>query len=266
MPAGTTNPTLQESIAQVMQTLPPFIREYLLQSKYTPVARGLMSKYQLRIDQGNVLERELMLLLMGIENPTEFTKALIEEGRISQETVNNLVKDINAQVFIPLRKQEEELSKNKASQQIKPVVPSVPARPTAFASQQRPAAPSPHIAPLPPKMAMPIAKGSLADAVRKAIAPKSVDAERLLADHEEPHMELTATAPAPVPAKPESAAPIIEPAPPLPKTPSSVPPVAPVAQPTTPTPAMPPLTPKAPPPPPITSYSADPYREPIDEK
>lgn len=97
--------TFEESVKQVMQTLPPVIRDYLAQGRYTPVAKSLMTKYTLRIDQGGVLEREIMLLLMGIENPEEFTKALIEEAKLNQQTVSGIVQEVNTQIFIPLREE-----------------------------------------------------------------------------------------------------------------------------------------------------------------
>src|SRR3990167_6456422 len=98
--------TLDESIKQVMQTLPPVIRAYLAEGKYTMVAKGLMSKYGLRIDQGGVLEREIMLLLMGIENHDDFTKALATEAQLDQKTIGSIVQDINTQIFIPPREAE----------------------------------------------------------------------------------------------------------------------------------------------------------------
>ena len=96
-----------------MQTLPPVVRTYLEQGKYSVVAQSLMSKYGLRIDQGGVLEREIMLLLMGIENPDEFTQALATEARIDEKTIGSIVQDINAQIFMPLR--EEEMRSKKVN-------------------------------------------------------------------------------------------------------------------------------------------------------
>jgi len=101
-----TELTLEESIKQVMQTLPPVIRNYLAQGKYSVVAQNLMATYSLHIDQSGILEREIMLLLMGIENPTEFTEALVNEARIDKQTVSKIVQDVNEQVFIPLKEQE----------------------------------------------------------------------------------------------------------------------------------------------------------------
>jgi hypothetical protein len=256
-------PDLKETIKQVLQTLPPFLRTYITQGKYTPVAQGLMKKYGLRIDQGAVLERELLLLLMGIDNPTEFTQALLEEARIDQQTVNALTKDINDQVFLPLRKEEELQSKQVPAQSVaKPVQTPAPApKPTMPAP--------PHIAPLPPKMAMP-KSGSLGDIVRRITAPAAPDASRLLEDHEEPHIELKKPN-APVLTAPT--APVVSASKPVPAPEPVMPPVSALKSPmpepavkvTPPTPPAPPV-PKAPLPPPVTSYEVDPYREPLDGK
>lgn len=237
---------------QVMQTLPLFIREYLSQGKYTTVAQGLMSKYKLRIDQGSVLERELLLLLMGIENPAEFTQALSEDARLDKETVDGLVKDINDQMFIPLRKEEERLSKAPVQQLPKPVAPTATPRPVAPSA--------PHIAPLPPKMTLPTKASPLGDTLRSIMAPKPLDTAKLLEDHEEPHIEFKPT-PALAPSEPvapKEAVPVPV-APPIPSQPPVVPqPFAPKI--------APPAPPKMPPLPPLTSYGSDPYREPLDEK
>ncbi len=280
--------TLEESMKQVMKTLPPFIRNYLSEGKYTAVAQGLMAKYNLRIDQGGILERELVLLLMGIENPAEFTKSLIDEAKIVDKmTVDNIVRDINDQIFVPLRKQEEEIGKVAVFVSPKPLVPPVPVRPIVPAPQPRPVvAPAPHMAPLPPKTVMPVAGGTLQDAVRAALASKPADATKLLlADHEEPRI-----APSPAPKVVENTAPRADIAQfvPLPQRPTSVAQVAPMPQrpqapapvqmpapmaeapivPSAPAPVAPIVSPvnRMPPPAPVTSYSADPYREPIDEK
>src|SRR3989344_3857363 len=96
-------PNFDETIAQVMRTLPPVVRNYLGQGKYTTVAKILMAKYGLRIDQGGVLEREIMLLLMGVDDPTEFAQALAEEARLGQEVVQRIAQDVNDQIFVPLQ-------------------------------------------------------------------------------------------------------------------------------------------------------------------
>lgn len=281
--------TLEESMKQVLETLPPFLRAYLTEGKYTPVAQRLMAKYKLRIDQAAVLERELMLLLMGIENPAEFTQALIEEAKVvDQMTVKGIVQDINEQVFIPLRKEEENLSKGIVAQSpqkisMSPQAPLPPASAVQPQPQSRPASvvvplpqrpaavPAPHIAPLPPKMAMPGTNGSLGEVLRSVMktlpSEKPLDTSKLLEDHEEPHIEVSdksqvvSPSPTHVPT-PEPLTPPNSPltSAPLPERETEAPAlVQPVP------PASAPRTETTPPLPPITSYSSDPYREPIDE-
>ena len=230
MDQNPKEPTFEDSLKQVMQTLPPVIRTYLAQGKYTAVAKSLMAKYNLRIDQGGILEREIMLLLMGVEDPNEFTQALVEEAKLDQQTVSGIVQDINEQIFIPLRAEEEKkggVAQQSAVPQATPDFSRESVAPQKssdnFNAENKPPLPrqaSPDIAPLPPKIALP----------RTAALPVSglADASRLLEDHEELHLEINRLS--------------VRVSPP-----------------------PPPNLPGAPLPQPATPYSADPYREPIDE-
>ena len=84
-------PTLEESIKQVMQTLPSAIRNYLAQGEYSFFAKELKVKYDLSDVQSVILEREIMLVLMGVENPEEFAVALKDEAKISEDILNKII-------------------------------------------------------------------------------------------------------------------------------------------------------------------------------
>lgn len=181
--------TFEESIKQVMQTLPPVIRNYLGQGKYSVVAENLMAKYGLHIDQGGILEREIMLLLMGIENPDEFTQSLVEEAKLDQKTIDSIVQDVNDQIFIPLREEERKSGGMKAEQPAKPVIQQ---------PQAGSAAPRPAVTPTPGggkpqtyfhlENKLPSARPLNVPQPRPAMlaAPQSMTNEKLLEDHEEP--------------------------------------------------------------------------------
>ncbi len=247
-----------------MQTLPPVIRNYLAQGKYTAVAQSLMTTYRLRIDQGGILEREIMLLLMGIENPDEFTQALAEEAKLDQQTINDITRDVNEQIFVPLREQ----MRSGGVREVQPEKPVVPARTVIIPAnpQMPPAAGLPKGSPRPqqtltsvPRYAPPVA-GSPAGTpqryfhlqnkiplppppVSKPMTPVGTAGRRLLLeDHEEPHIEFS-KAPQAVPART---------IPPPPNLPGVIQPSSPL-----PLPKPKPIIPAAP-------YSADPYREPIE--
>lgn len=241
--------TFEESVAQVMKTLPPVIRAYLAQGKYTPVAKALMAKYGLRIDQGGVLEREIMLLLMGIENPDEFTKALIEEAHLDQQITNNIVQDVNAQIFIPLRAEEmksattiPEPPKPRAPMP-SPVIPQTQSYAPPLQSPRYANTPSvPPGAENPPAYTRPAQTPSNTEypPVSTIVTSRPTDRTLMLEDHEEPHIEFDTTPVSP---------PAPRTAPPPPNLPGALPPL---------------VQERAVPPPTQTKhYSSDPYREPI---
>ena len=71
-------PTFDQDLSTVVSQLPPPVRAFFVSGKVETVAKNLMLKYQLHIDQGAVVEREIILLLLGLKDPAEFTKALAE--------------------------------------------------------------------------------------------------------------------------------------------------------------------------------------------
>ena len=280
MNQDTPELTIEDNVKQVMQTLPPVIKAYITGGKYTAVAQKLMAKYNLRIDQAGVLERELMLLLMGIDTPDELTEALASEAKLEQQTVNSIIRDLNDEVFVPLREEEESKGFDTGSAgSARPVATPVPApvkkfppitpRGNGLGETLRSILPAP-LAPAP---------------TRKALETEKYQANTLLEDHEEPHIEFkkeSVSSPAAAPLPPLN---LLDPrarvvAPPTNRVmprPQIVPPQnLPGAMPAiaVPTPAKVPLQPQplpprpTPPPAPapaITSYTTDPYREPIDD-
>jgi len=268
-------PNLEESISQVMRTLPPIIRDYLSAGKYTTVARNLTTKYGLRIDQAGVLEREIMLLLMGIETPQEFAQALTEEARLDKKIVDSIALDVNEQVFIPLRTEEQKIGMSKMSEPA--IMP--PKGITNLIKKDEP------LTPLPPKPTKPARPSTtLGDVVRSVLlAPaRLLDSRLLLEDHEEPSPSLKSIeTPTPKPAEPPKTPSVIEKKDEQPQVfgsrivPNSIPVNLPgtlpeVSMPTVssqPEPSTPLSveTPKPAPLPSNRSYATDPYREPIDE-
>lgn len=285
-----------------MKTLPPPIRHYLGQGKYSAVANQLMIKYGLHIDQGGILEREIMLLLMGIDNPDEFTKTLAEEAKLDQQTVNRIVQDVNAQIFVPLREEmrkgpqpqaapasprpspEATAGTAKATQGtaregvLQPRTTIIPANPNL----PRPAVASgvdgPHPAQtlasvpryVPPKKyfnlqnKIPPPAGSQTSAMREGSLTST--GQKLLEDHEEPHIDISEKVQ--VVSQPAVQRKVYEPPPNLPGVIQSAPIPEPPHAPSEATQgtAPPPLPPKPKQAVPVVPYSSDPYREPIDEK
>ncbi|HEY4501310.1 MAG TPA: hypothetical protein VJI70_03570 [Candidatus Paceibacterota bacterium] len=239
------DPTLENDIKELMKEVPAPIRAFFASGKVETVAKNLMQKYKFHIDQGAIVEREIILLLLGLKSPDEFTKTLAEEAKLDTQTVNGITRDVNDQIFVPLR---EEMRKGpQAVPQIpKPIAPPrevvlqsrttmIPANPQmpshqaqTFASMLKYSPPQKYFNlqnKIPPQPSSPAT----------SIQPPE---SRLLEDHEEPRIEFHKTAPPPL----RPAVAFGE------GGPSNLPG------------AMPP------PPQPVKPYSSDPYREPIDEK
>ncbi len=202
-------PTLEESLKEVMKTLPPVIRTYLSQGKYTAVAQSLAGKYGLRIDQAGVLEREIMLLLMGIETPDEFVQALVDDAQLERGMINSIAEDVNERIFVPLRQEEEKRGMGSVAPSGEGVAGvAKPAAPSAAPRESAPPRPlvapvpagiasgenlrtggavrssvAPHSAPLPPKGAMPQAAATSAPA-------KPLGSGGAIEDREEPRAAL----------------------------------------------------------------------------
>jgi len=353
------NPTPDDDLKQVLAEVPAPIRALIASGKVQVIAKNLMQKNQLHIDQGAIIGRELILLLLGINTPSEFARTLVTDANLNQKIIDSVMQDVNTQIFIPLREEErkgpEEKSEQPAKQSVKPITsyvhpqngnqisanptqanPQLPPRPPQMYApmpklgQNRPIEPSgvgetsqspkyfhlenkisvppkdvqSTVPPPPPvKVSQPIKIGMPVRATA-AITQGPISDEKLLEDHEEPHIDLKTNLPKE--ATKDAVKIPMPPTPPTPPTPPNLPgsmpaqtippgarfsprpvetasvrePVIPKTEvPVAPKPAVPPVPPVAavtpmqekPVVPAIPSdtakpYSADPYREPIDEK
>ncbi len=220
-------PTIDDDISAVVTQLPAPIRAFFVDGKVETVAKNLTQKYQLHIDQGTVVEREIIMLLLGLNSPDEFMQALAEDARLDRQAVESIARDVNEMIFVPLRAQEEQAAEEAPSQGAG--APAQPAR-------------SGQGSPLPPKVVMPQVvrtTGSLGDAVRLALTKP--DGNLMLEDREEPHMEFSA----PLAAQPSQGT-VAQSAPAAPRP----------AVKRTPLPRAGVR---------VVAYTTDPYREPIDE-
>ncbi|MFA7302446.1 MAG: hypothetical protein WC030_01740 [Candidatus Paceibacterota bacterium] len=104
---------LQESVQAVMEELPPFLREYLAQGQYIRAVGRLATEYRLTDEQRSILQRETMLLLMGIETPSGAAASLMQEAGVEDKMIPIIMGRLNTEMFVPLRGQ---LQKQTSSQ------------------------------------------------------------------------------------------------------------------------------------------------------
>lgn len=168
MDSEQNEPTLEESLKEVMQTLPAPVQKYLSSGQYSIVAQRLMQTYGLRIDQAGVLERQIMLLLMGIDTPEEFSQTLRTDAQLTEDMVKSVIGDVNQLIFVPLQAQmhgESPAGGMMKSTQLAPQAPST-----------APQAASSDIAPLPPKHALPPSSPPVSEPVETRPPPAATPA------------------------------------------------------------------------------------------
>lgn len=277
-----------QDLGAIVAQLPPPVRDFFVNGNVEVVAKRIFGTYKLHIDQGAILEREIILLLLGLKDPQEFAQALAQEGKIDQKTVASIVQDVNTQIFIPIRDEMRKGPTTEGPNTAKPLsktnvpVPRyVPPTPSTTATASSGAA-------LPPKMVMPpvsptstpstvpsaAANSNLRAAIQNALPVGERPAQSQVPQPaQQPPMNVIRPAP-PVPQPPPQVSRV--PAPPPVNLPGAMPPTmasSPISQ--SPIPAgghfappvkpiqksVPPIAPA--PTGPAKPYSTDPYREPI---
>lgn len=252
--------SLEQSIGLLLSQVPKPIQDFVL-NKLSAKTQKLADKHQLHVDQAGVLQRDLLLMLLGKQEPADFSRSLVEAG-IPEATAQSLLLDINEEIFKPLRKLEQ----SPESQVTAPVINSPAYRePIPEPSPVTPVAPVEHTPPTPPPPPPPVWQPPYPQT-----APPPPQFVPMPPGTYWVPVSIAQVPPPQTPQPVAPAAPLPTPEP----SPTSTPEPAPA--PTEPTPAprpqwTPPVNlptgmPPVPPPPqiPITKeYGADPYREPV---
>lgn len=97
------NPEIQQLINKQVGAMPPKVREAFLHIDASKYIGTLAKKHDLRTDQAGVLENEIMIIMLGLENPRTFMNNLTQKGNISRDTAAAIVEDINRDVFDKIR-------------------------------------------------------------------------------------------------------------------------------------------------------------------
>lgn len=304
----------KEQVLDAYNNAPDFVRAAFNDEKTTQIVIDLQKKYQLHVDSAGILAKEVGYLLLGLTNPNKFVIRL-KNNNFPNQTVSGIVEEINQKIFSPLQEGEKGGGRIQADQTIKPAVFST-VSPSPLPQPMRTSSPSTtpsgshfHLqnkipSPLRPmQSSTPVTPYTPSPAATVTPTPNSMPGNKLLEDHEEPHIEFAKVPVVSTPSTPARTAPspanlpgaipsgVIPPGGrssfivppkmqyPVPTTPpatkkeipaivpqESISPRPPERTQAPPTPSTVPTsaTPKAPPPPPPKSYSVDPYREPIE--
>lgn len=261
-----------EEAGRWMEATPPLVQAAVMSPATGQVIEQIGKQYALHIDVVGLLMKLTSYMLVGYVTPEDFLKEVLSVG-ITDQQAKQIIYELNKKIFVPLR---EEMRKG-------------PPRPTAQMAGNEPLPLRPAVAPsvggpqsekhfqlqnkIPPRPLnnppsglsgdRSVKQNDLAAApsqrpdLRNVLAavtksPNLLNGEKLLEDHEEPHIEFRKSVPPPnLPGAPRPSEAFGE---------GGIPPPvsAPLKPSTLPIASVPPV--------PAKPYSSDPYREPVDEK
>lgn len=135
--------TPQDLIAKRIQELPPYVREAIAEAQATAKLRGISARHHLRVDQQAVVEREVMLVMLGFTNEASFVKNLMSQAKITEEGAQSLAQDIGGEIFSHIRIAMQRMQ-TESPKAVEPAAPAAAPVPSFTpAPMQKPVEPVP---------------------------------------------------------------------------------------------------------------------------
>jgi len=93
----------QEIVREQFKKLPKNMQDAILSANLSENLKAISEKHHFRIDQAGTFETEVMLVMLGLERTDAFAKSIEREIEISKEVAEQITKDVNDQIFLPIR-------------------------------------------------------------------------------------------------------------------------------------------------------------------
>ncbi len=121
------NPQLPKEIKERFLELPESVQKIILESGWEKTTRDIVAKYNLRIDQGALVETETMLVMFGFISPDKFKPDLISDAGVDEETADQIEKEISDRIFKLIKDKiilvtEEDEAEESAEEDISSVI------------------------------------------------------------------------------------------------------------------------------------------------
>ncbi|NQV93254.1 hypothetical protein HQ403_02020 [Candidatus Kaiserbacteria bacterium] len=102
---------IQERFAK----LPPKLQEAITSTEVAEKLREIAQKYRLHLDQGQILENETYMVLLGVEQAGKYEENLKKELNISSEQAGQLARDVGKDIFLSIRNTLKESTASPSS-------------------------------------------------------------------------------------------------------------------------------------------------------
>lgn len=140
------DPELDKSIQDRFSQLPPVVQDAITSADVQKQLRAVAANHKLHVDQWGKLENEVMLTLLGFDEPGNLEKNLVGQVGVPSEEARDLANDINTIVFEPIRQELERQLAHPEAQE-KAVSAEEVARNEAIANEAAPSTDTPSAAP-----------------------------------------------------------------------------------------------------------------------
>ena len=99
----------QKIIQEQFKKLPKSLQDAILAIDLHDKIKMISEKHKLLIDKAAIFENETMLIMLGLENHTDYTNNIRKELEITDEQAQEITKDVNEQIFLPIRESLKEI-------------------------------------------------------------------------------------------------------------------------------------------------------------
>lgn len=103
---NSTSPT-KSLLQKRFSELPNIVQKTISSNDPQTRLRSLADKYNLHLDQWEILETEVLLALYGMKPAESLEENIAKEAKISTELAGSITEDIAVQIFKPIREELE---------------------------------------------------------------------------------------------------------------------------------------------------------------
>ncbi len=96
-------PTIEQQVQTRLAELPADVRDAIQSADLTHKMQSIGKEHQLHLDQLTALEQEIMMIMLGFSDPSEFVQNVVEEVHVTQEVADAITKEVSEQIFLPIR-------------------------------------------------------------------------------------------------------------------------------------------------------------------
>jgi len=92
------------------ENLPDDVQEAFLSINTYNTIKKIVDKYKLHIDQSGMLSEEIGFVMLGVTRPEDFLSNIQQKLGTTIEVAGEIVKDINVEIFFPIRASLKEIN------------------------------------------------------------------------------------------------------------------------------------------------------------